>query len=96
MQDLGPGRDIVQKCTILAQSLRDKGVETTIRWIPGHSKILGNEIADKLAKKGANSNSISNLENLTSLYYIKSRLKQSIKEKWINDWNKNKKGRHYL
>jgi ribonuclease HI len=51
IQDLGSGRGIVQKCTILAQSLRDKGVEITIRWIPGHSKILGNEIADELAKK---------------------------------------------
>ena len=94
IQDLGPGRDIVQKCTILAQNLRSKGVETTIRWIPGHSNIPGNRIADTLAKKGANS--ISNSENLISLYYIKRRLNQSIKEKWINDWNKNKKGRHYL
>ena len=72
IQDLGPGRDIVQKCTILAQNLRGKGVETTIRWIPGHSNILGNRIVDTLAKKGANS--ISNSENLISLYYIKRRL----------------------
>jgi ribonuclease HI len=78
---LGSGRDIVQKCTILAQSLRDKGVETTIRWIPGHSKILRNEIIDELAKKRANFNFIANSENLTSLYHIKSKLNQSIKEK---------------
>ena len=38
-QDLGPGRDIVQKCAILAQSLRDKGIETTIQLILKNSKI---------------------------------------------------------
>jgi ribonuclease HI len=29
--DLGPGRDIVQKCAQLALNLRDKGAKTTIR-----------------------------------------------------------------
>jgi hypothetical protein len=92
-QDLGPGRDIVQKCAILAQSLRDKGIETTIQLIPKNSKIQGNKIAKKLAKRA---NSISNLETRVSLFYIRKRLNQSIKEKWICDWEKNKKGRHYL
>jgi hypothetical protein len=30
IRDLGPGRDIVQKCTTLAQRLRNKGVKITI------------------------------------------------------------------
>jgi len=93
-QDLGPGRDIVQKCAVLAQSLRNKGVETTIQLIPKNSKIQGNKIADTLAKKGANS--IFNLETRVSLLYIRKRLNQSIKEKWVNKWNREKKGRHYL
>jgi hypothetical protein len=94
IQDLGPGRDIVQKCAILAQSLQNKGIETTIRRVPKGSKIQGTIIADNLAKKGAKS--ISNLENPISLYQIRRRLNQSIKEKWICYWNRNKKGRHYL
>jgi hypothetical protein len=94
IQDLGPGRDIVQKCAILAQSLQNKGIETTIRRVPKGSKIQGTIIADNLAKKGAKS--ISNLENPISLYQIRRRLNQSIKEKWICYWNRNKKGRYYL
>jgi ribonuclease HI len=94
IQDLGPGRDIVQKCTIVAQSLQNKGIKTILRRIPKSSKIQGNIIADDLAKKGAKS--ISNSENPISLYYIRRRLNQSIKEKWICDWDKNKKDRHYL
>jgi len=78
-QDLGPGRDIVQKCGQIAQKLQEKGAKTTIRWIPEHSDIQGNKIADELAKRGANS--ISNTENQVSLYHIRTRLNQSIKEK---------------
>ena len=72
VQDLGPGRDIVQKCAILAQSLRDKGVETTIQLILKNLKILGNKIADKLVKKKVNF--ITNLKNRVSLLYIRKRL----------------------
>jgi hypothetical protein len=79
---LGPERDIVQKCIILAPSLRDKGIETTIQLIPKNSKIQGNKIAKTLAKRV---NSISNLETRVSLFYISKRLNQSIKEKWICD-----------
>jgi hypothetical protein len=38
-QDLGPGRDIVQRCAILVQSLKNKGIKTTIQLIPKNLKI---------------------------------------------------------
>ena len=79
---------------MLAQSLRDKGIETTIQLIPKNSKIQGNKIAETLAKKRASS--IANSETRVSLFYIRKRLNQSIKEKWICDWEKNKKDRYYL
>jgi hypothetical protein len=43
-----------------------------LRGIPKNSKIQGNIIADDQIKKGAKS--ISNSENLISLYYIRRRL----------------------
>jgi hypothetical protein len=70
-QDLDPGRDIVQKCAILAQSLRNKGIETTIKLIPKNPKIQVNKIAKTLVKRA---NSISNLETRVSLFYIRKRL----------------------
>ena len=35
------------------EELKEKGVLTTIRWVPGHFGIEGNEKADLLAKKAA-------------------------------------------
>ena len=35
------------------KSLKDKGIKIEINWTPGHAEIDGNEIADRLAKQGA-------------------------------------------
>ena len=33
--------------------MEDKGIKIEINWTPGHAEIEGNEIADRLAKQGA-------------------------------------------
>ena len=35
------------------KNLEDKGIKIEINWTPGHAEIEGNEIADRLAKQGA-------------------------------------------
>jgi len=49
----GPGQELALRAWSAAQSLMDNGREVTIRWIPGHMGIEGNEQADKAAKRAA-------------------------------------------
>ena len=35
------------------KSLKHKGIKIEFNWTPGHAEIEGNEIADRLAKQGA-------------------------------------------
>ena len=39
-------------CQVLIRQLKAKHKQTALQLIPGHSRIAGNEYADKLAKKG--------------------------------------------
>ncbi len=36
-------------------------IQVTMQWIPGHSNIRGNELADKLAKEGTKKSNLTNL-----------------------------------
>jgi hypothetical protein len=47
-----------------------KGAEVELAWVPGHSDILGNEIADKLAKKAAASSLDQDLVKQTSFAFL--------------------------
>lgn len=42
-----------KKLILSLNTLKEKGIEVTIKWVKGHSDVLGNEIADKLATIGA-------------------------------------------
>ena len=56
-------------------------VQTTLQWIPGHTDIHGNEVADQLAKSGASS---SHFENSCSLQTVQQILRNNYKEDWSN------------
>jgi ribonuclease HI len=93
--DLGPGHSIARESIRIAQILKQKGANTTLKWIPGHSDIQGNERADTLAKRGAK-NQQSDSHTKVSLTNIRRKLNQSIIEGWKRDWLQQKnKGRHY-
>ena len=42
-----------------------------VRWVPGHEKILGNKVADRLAKKGANTPYVPSKGEKATLSHIK-------------------------
>jgi ribonuclease HI len=71
------------------------GCRLTIRWISSHSKVKGNEEADRLAKDAANGRS-STRDNLphilrnplpTSASALKQTFNAKLKTKWAETWN---------
>jgi ribonuclease HI len=45
-----PGQSHQIRANIAAKTLIEKGATITLKWVPGHKDIIGNEEADKLAK----------------------------------------------
>ena len=71
------------------------GCNLTFRWISGHSKVKGNEEADKLAKDAAEGHSSTRndlphiLRNAlpTSISALKQAFNTSLKDKWAKNWD---------
>ena len=71
------------------------GVKIRLDWIPSHVGILGNENADRIAKKAAQSQQPTPYQKV-SLTNIRRKLNRSIMEDWEKDWDQKKnKGRQY-
>ncbi|KAG8958498.1 hypothetical protein FRC05_008840, partial [Tulasnella sp. 425] len=58
--------------------------EFEIRWVPGHSRIEGNEQSDVLAKRGA----FMQQRPVNSLTYAFRRAKEKAKEAWQSEWRR--------
>ena len=67
----------------LYNDLSKKGYHILFCWVPGHVGIVGNEIADKAAKQALNP-----LDLNTPYPDIKHIIKNHIRNKWQEDWNK--------
>jgi ribonuclease HI len=51
-----PGQFLIDRIIDMAETIKERSgddYKLTIRWIPGHSNVKGNEIMDKGAKKAA-------------------------------------------
>ena len=46
-------RDLFQRAKDMLDSLGDRGVNVVLKHVPGHAGVWGNEMADKLAVRGA-------------------------------------------
>lgn len=50
---MASGQLYIHECMRLLRECTDVGINVTLRWIPGHENVEGNELADRAAKKAA-------------------------------------------
>ena len=74
--ELGPGQVLAINIIKTAKQLTDEGVNVTMRWVPSHINIEGNERADVLAKKAANKQKNSRIDGYSSFSHINRLIKR--------------------
>ena len=82
----------VLNCINKLNKLAECGVDITISWIKAHVNYMGNELADNLAKEGAQSNKPPIIKRLTKSY-IKNMINEAYYTKWEERWQKAKEYR---
>ena len=91
---VGAGQAYVKGIQELAESI-DANINIHVHWVPGHMNIYGNDQADKAAKRGTKIQSSSS-EAVTSLSYLKKKIKKESLVKWKRKWaNARNRGRFY-
>ncbi|XP_015260458.1 PREDICTED: uncharacterized protein LOC107104854 [Cyprinodon variegatus] len=85
--------DIMLENLLSLYRVRNLGIDVQFLWIPAHSGIKGNEMADSLAKKGLTINGVE-VKVPISKTEIKSYIRSKIKVQWQKLWDNGNKGRH--
>jgi ribonuclease HI len=75
-----PGQTCQIRSFTAAQAIVDTGASITINWVPGHTDITGNEIADSLAKEATK---LDPLEEETSFAILGLRIKALDSQEWL-------------
>ena len=80
------------------EKLKNQDKNVHIHWVPSHTYIPGNELADKAAKKGARNTEravINASKTQTSLSFIKKDIDKIAQEEWTQYWRNAKQGQQY-
>jgi len=72
------------KAQRLTRLLVNKGHKVEIQWCPSHVGVIGNEIADQLAKQGLEKK--PEKDTYVSLAYLRRKAKVELKEAWKANW----------
>ncbi|KAI7978242.1 hypothetical protein EIK77_003561 [Talaromyces pinophilus] len=93
------GQEYIRGCVRLLQECKDLGIDVTLRWIPGHEGVPGNEAADRAAKKAAIRGVRREIVPGDISHWVmlgaaaKRRIRQSAKDAWERSWDKQKSGK---
>ena len=82
--------DLFLLSTSIHEMLTSYGIKISLQWVPGHSDIKGNNIADDLAKQGSRKDQPN---KPCSMETTRQLLKQDSKMEWLNRWATGKTGR---
>ena len=80
-----PGQNCQIRAIKAAQTIIRKGATISLNWVPGHTNVEGNELADKLAKEATEQPPNS---NLTSYAFGGMRLKEETSTEWLESLEK--------
>jgi ribonuclease HI len=80
-------KDLLFEIKFLIHEIKTKGTEVSFCWVPSHCGIKGNEMADKLAKRGAMQGLGSSSQH--SLHYSANELKFLLKQFIMSNFNSN-------
>ncbi|EDO04154.1 hypothetical protein SS1G_06637 [Sclerotinia sclerotiorum 1980 UF-70] len=81
-----PGQSCQIKAIKAAEAIQNKGAEISLNWVPGHTSVQGNELADSLAKEATK---IPSPSHETSYASIGMDIKRMKSENWIAILNTN-------
>ncbi|KAI2811923.1 hypothetical protein CBS115989_10964 [Aspergillus niger] len=86
------GQQIIYAILQAAKNTRTHGVTIRLQWVPGHSEILGNDAADRLAKEAAIPGKTHPFSPLLSRE--RAYIRQGILTQWEKEWKESRDGGH--
>ena len=91
---LGARSDLLAELMFLLYNIKRAGGEVGFLWVPAHVGVEGNELADRAAKRA-----LGRAVDVTipiGALECRSIIKKKITAGWQEQWEKEKKGRHYF
>ncbi|RAL60377.1 hypothetical protein DID88_000153 [Monilinia fructigena] len=79
-----PGQAYQIRAIKAAEVIKAKGAEISLNWVPGHTSVEGNELADKLAKEAT---TIRPISNETSFGLLGMIVKECASDQWLDTLN---------
>ncbi|KAI3014160.1 hypothetical protein CBS147347_11515 [Aspergillus niger] len=86
------GQQIIYAILQAAKNTRTHGVTIRLQWVPGHSEILGNDTADRLAKEAAIPGKTHPFSPLLSRE--RAYIRHGILTQWEKEWKESRDGGH--
>lgn len=84
--------DLIMEILLTLNNLYNVGCEVSFLWVPAHFGIIGNEVADKIAKKHLNKDSVS-VHISPGRTELRSKLMEGVFQAWQHQWDGDSKGR---